>query len=311
VRLEGPAAQDHWPQPLVSANHPRLTSRDRCHTGLLPVAAVDQRFLPDALSPWVADIADRMQCPPDFIGIPIMVALGFVIGRKVAVRPQQKTDWYEVPNLWGLPVGRHCSRMARDRRWEMSTLAHELDRYLAIRRSLGFDLSTAARVLQRLVAFAHSKGVDHVTTDLFLGWKNAFGEASSQTWAARLVMVRQFAQWLSGIDPRNEVPPKALFPGRYRRSRPYIYSDREIAQIIDGAARLPSANGIRALTYAMLFGLIAVTGLRISEALALDNCDVDLATGVLTIRRGKSGKARIVPVSLGTLGSAHRLYQGA
>ena len=116
----------------------------------------------------------------------------------------------------------------------MSTLAHELDRYLAIRRSLGFDLSTAARVLRRFVAFARSKGVDHVTTDLFLGWKNAFGEASSQTWAARLVMVRQFAQWLSGIDPRNEVPPKALVPGRYRRSRPYIYSDREIAQIIDG-----------------------------------------------------------------------------
>ena len=57
----------------------------------------------------------------------------------------------------------------------MSTLAHELDRYLAIRRSLGFDLGTAARVLRRFVAFAHSKGVDHVTTELFLGWKDAFG----------------------------------------------------------------------------------------------------------------------------------------
>jgi integrase/recombinase XerD len=182
----------------------------------------------------------------------------------------------------------------------MSTLAHELDRYLAIRRSLGFNLGTSARVLRRFVAFAHGKGADHITTQLFLGWKDAFGEAGSQTWAARLVMVRQFAQWLSGIDPRNEVPPKALVPGRYRRSRPYIYNDREIVQIIDGAARLPSANGIRALTYAMLFGLIAVTGLRISEALAIDNGDIDLATGVLTIRRGKSGKARIVPVSAST-----------
>lgn len=182
----------------------------------------------------------------------------------------------------------------------MSTLAHELDRYLAIRRSLGFDLGTAARVLRRFVAFAHSKGVDHITTELFLGWKDEFGEASSQTWAARLVMVRQFAQWLSGIDPRNEVPPKVLVPGRHRRPRPYIYSDQEIVQIIDGAAQLPSANGIRALTYAMLFGLIAVTGLRISEAVALDNGDVDLATGVLTIHRGKSGKARIIPVSAST-----------
>ncbi|MEO6779918.1 MAG: tyrosine-type recombinase/integrase, partial [Bradyrhizobium sp.] len=77
-------------------------------------------------------------------------------------------------------------------------------------------------------------------------------------------------------------------------------SDREIVQIIDGAERLPSANGIRALTYAMLFGLIAVTGLRISEVLALDDGDVDLATGVLTIRRGKPGKVRIVPVSQST-----------
>jgi integrase/recombinase XerD len=182
----------------------------------------------------------------------------------------------------------------------MSTLAHELDRYLAIRRCLGFDLGTSARVLRRFVAFAHSKGVNHITTDLFLGWMDAFGEAGSQTWAARLGMVRQFAQWLSGIDPKNEVPPKALVPGRYRRSCPYIYSDREIVQIIDGAARLPSLNGIRALTYATLFGLIAVTGLRVSEAVALDNCDVDLATGVLTVRRGKSGKARIVPVSAST-----------
>jgi integrase/recombinase XerD len=113
-------------------------------------------------------------------------------------------------------------------------------------------------------------------------------------------MVRQFAQWLSAIDPRNEVPPKTLVPGRHRRPRPYIYSDREIVRIIDGAERLPSANGIRALTYAMLFGLIAVTGLRVSEALALDNGDVDLATGVLTIRRGKFGKTRIVPVSQST-----------
>jgi hypothetical protein len=95
--------------------------------------------------------------------------------------------------------------MAGGRRWEMSALAHELDRYLAIRRSLGFDLGTAARVLRRFVAFADSKGVDHVTTELFLGWKDEFGEAGSQTWAARLVMVgtaarscrtRQFSQHL-------------------------------------------------------------------------------------------------------------------
>jgi hypothetical protein len=74
--------------------------------GLLPVAAFDPAFLPDAIAPWVMDIAERMQCPPDFVAIPAMVALGSVIGRKVAVRPQRKTDWYAVPNLWGCIVGR-------------------------------------------------------------------------------------------------------------------------------------------------------------------------------------------------------------
>jgi integrase/recombinase XerD len=179
----------------------------------------------------------------------------------------------------------------------MSTLAQELDRYLTIRRSLGYDLSTAARVLRRFVTFAHGRKARHITTDLFLAWQAEFGEANQQTWSARLGMVRQFALWLSGINPRNEVPPKALIPGRYRRTRPYIYSEQEIVRIVKEAARLPSPNGIRALTFATLFGLIAVTGLRVSEAIALDNSDVDLENGVLTVRCGKSGKARIVPIS--------------
>lgn len=104
----------------------------------------------------------------------------------------------------------------------MSTLVQELDRYLAIRRSLGYDLSTSARVLRRFVAFAQSRKARHITTDLFLAWQAEFGQANQQTWSARLGMVRQFALWLSGINPRNEVPPKALIPGRYRRARPYI-----------------------------------------------------------------------------------------
>jgi integrase len=178
----------------------------------------------------------------------------------------------------------------------MSTLAKELDRYLSIRRSLGYDLSTSARVLRRFVAFAEARKARHITTGLFLAWQAEFGNANQDTWSARLGMVRQFAFWLHGLDPRNEVPPKALIPGRYRRARPYIYSDEEIVRIMAEAARLPSTNGVRALTFTTLFGLIAGTGLRVSEALALDNCDVDLDCGVLTIRRGKSGKVRIVPL---------------
>ncbi len=183
----------------------------------------------------------------------------------------------------------------------MSALAKELDRYLAIRRSLGFALGTSERVLRRFVAFADVRRSRHITVDLFLAWRADFGHASQQTWSARLGMIRQFTFWLSGIDPRNQVPPKGLIPNRYRRQRPYIYDDGEIARIVTEASRLPSPNGIRSLTYTALFGLIAVTGLRVSEALALNNDNIDWQSGVLTIRRGKGGKARLIPVSKSTV----------
>jgi integrase/recombinase XerD len=182
----------------------------------------------------------------------------------------------------------------------MSTLSEELDRYLTIRRALGYDLKTAERILRRFIAFAEQEGANLISTDLFLRWRDAFGRANRHTWSARLGIVRIFAQWLHGIDSRHEVPPQALIPGRYRRARPYIYSDEEIRRIVEAAAELSSINGIRALTCPTVFGLIAVTGLRVSEALSLDVADIDLETGILTLRRGKLGKARLLPLSAST-----------
>lgn len=179
----------------------------------------------------------------------------------------------------------------------MSTLFQELNRYLSIRRSLGYGLSTTERTLRKFVAFAKQKSANHITTDLFVRWQEAFGHAHRATWAARLGMVRLFAQWLHGIDSRHEVPPQALIPCRYRRSRPYIYSPEEIRRIINTAGELPSIYGFRGLTFSTLFGLIAVTGLRISEAISLDVGDLDLKSEVLSIRRGKLGKARLTPIS--------------
>ena len=175
-------------------------------------------------------------------------------------------------------------------------LRQELDRYLTIRRSLGYDLRTSERILRRFIAFAESYGANHVSTDLFVRWQDAFGHASRQTWAARLCIVRLFAQWLHNLDPSPEIPPQGLIPNRSRRPRPYIYSEEEIGKIVAAAAALPSVYGMRGLTFSTLFGLIAMTGLRISEALGLDVGDVDLDDGVLTIRRGKGGKARFVPI---------------
>ena len=179
----------------------------------------------------------------------------------------------------------------------MSPLLKELDRYLSVRRSLGFDLRTDERVLRRFLEFAKQDGASHVGTDLFLRWHAAFGHAARHTWARRLGIVRLFAQWLHGIDPKHQVPPQSLIPSRYRRRSPHIYSEQEIRSIIGAASELPSPNGIRSLTYPILFGLIAVTGMRVSEAIGLNLEDVDLATGILTIRRSKFGKARLLPVS--------------
>ena len=179
----------------------------------------------------------------------------------------------------------------------MTSLAVRLEEYVAVRRSFGFDLSTSERVLRRFAGFAAAENADHVTVDLFLRWKEHFGSADNNTWSARLGMVRCFASWLQGIDPRTEVPPPGLVSGKPRRSRPYIYTAGQIAEIVAGAARLPSAYGLRGWTYSTLFGLIAVSGLRINEAIGLDDEDVDLSEAVLLIKRGKNRKTRLVPLS--------------
>ena len=113
-------------------------------------------------------------------------------------------------------------------------------------------------------------------------------------------MVRRFAVWLSAFDPQTEVPPPRLLPARKRRRRPHIFTDEEIERLMAEAARRRSPTGLRALTYATLLGLLASTGLRPGEALALDRSDVDLDNGILSIRQTKFGKSRIVPIELST-----------
>jgi integrase/recombinase XerD len=151
--------------------------------------------------------------------------------------------------------------------------------------------------LTPLPDFADSEGADHITADLFLRWKKHFGSANNNTWSARLSMVRVFANWLQGLDPRTDVPAAHLISGKLRRTRPYIYGDDQVAAIVTEAARLPSPYGLRGWTCSTLFGLIAVTWLRVSEALGLDDEDVDLGQAVLAVKHGKKGKCRLVPIS--------------
>jgi len=176
------------------------------------------------------------------------------------------------------------------------SITPQLSRYLSVRRSLGYDLRTDERVLRRFTRFADQQGAAHINTALFLRWDATLPVVGTSTRSARLGKVRLFAQWLNGIDPAHEVPPRGLLPDRSGRSRPYIYSEAEIASIIATAKALPSIYGLRGLTCSTLFGLIAGTGLRISEALALDDGDFDAENGVLRVRRGKLGRERLLPL---------------
>jgi len=177
------------------------------------------------------------------------------------------------------------------------SLSLELQRYLEIRRNLGYDLSTSERVLKQFVFFLEKKNETHITTDLFLQWKQVFGKASQSTWSRRLGMVRLFASWLYSMDTLHEIPPQSLIPSHYRRKQPYIYTDEEIRRIIEAANLLSSKNGLREITYPVFFGLVSVTGLRISEAISLNNRNVDLQNGIITLYNSKNGKDRILPVT--------------
>ncbi len=178
----------------------------------------------------------------------------------------------------------------------MTTLPKALDEYIALRRALGYELRHTARALPQFLRFLEAEGASFVTTELALRWAQEDPEASSVTHSDRLAMVRRFAAWRSAQDPRTEIPPPRLLPRRYQRPTPYIYNEAEIESIVSAARSLPSARGVRGLTCSTLFGLLAVTGMRIGEAVALDRDDVDLEAGLLAVREGKFGKSRFVPI---------------
>ncbi len=181
----------------------------------------------------------------------------------------------------------------------MSELRTALEEYLALRRALGFKLISAGGLLHSFVQFADNEGASFITTELVQRWATQPNCQPAQ-WANRLGMVRRFARYRSSADPRTEIPPEGLLPHRRCRKTPYVYRDDEIARLIQAARELSSPIGLRATTYSTLFGLLSVTGMRISEPITLDREDVDLTEGILTVRRTKFGKSRLVPVHSST-----------
>ncbi len=178
----------------------------------------------------------------------------------------------------------------------MNMLSSALTDYLTVRRALGFKLYETERCLDQFVCFAEAEGASFITQDIALSWATKPAQVSPSYWAIRLGMVRQFARYCSALDGRTEIPSADLLLARYRRKPPYLYSDGEIAQLIQAAEQLPSPRGLRAATYATVFALLAATGMRSSEPLSLDCSDVDLIQGALTIRDSKFGKSRWIPI---------------
>lgn len=183
----------------------------------------------------------------------------------------------------------------------MSNVRKAAEEYLRMRRGLGFKLYAAGVLLDQFVSFVEQEGSPFITRALALQWATQPRMCSQAHWARRLSVVRLFAQYHSAADPRTEIPAQELIPYQYRRKTPYIYGKKEILRLLAAAKRLPSATGLRALTYSTLFGLLAVTGMRVGEAVHLDCQDVDLQEGVFTIRQTKYGRPRWLPVHPSTL----------
>jgi site-specific recombinase XerD len=178
----------------------------------------------------------------------------------------------------------------------MSALSTALTEYLSVRRALGYTLYDTGLCLEQFVRYTEAEGATFITRDLAVRWATQPVQVSPAHWARRLGMVRQFARYCSALDTRTEIPPVDLLPVHYTRKPPYLYSDEEISKLIQAAGQLPSQRGLRAATYTTIFGLLAVTGMRISEPLALDRADVDLTQGTLMVRNSKFGKSRWIPV---------------
>ena len=188
----------------------------------------------------------------------------------------------------------------------MSALQEALTQYVALRRALGTQLQEPAKTLCHFVEFLEREGSEFITSELALRWAMEPKSVQRATWARRLGMVRKFASLLNSVDSRNEVPPRRLLAARRRRSKPHIFTEREIVRLMDEAAGLASPTGLRALTYGTLIGLLSSTGLRPGEALALDRTDLDLQNGILAIRETKFGKSRFVPIEDSTCAALAR-----
>ena len=174
----------------------------------------------------------------------------------------------------------------------MTALEQALSDYLRLRRGLGYYLERDQGELERFVEFLQQAGAERITTELAVQWARMPATQHPVIWRKRLSTVRGFARYLATVDPASEIPSTDLLRAHQPRTVPYIYTAEEITELMAAARSLP--RPLAAATFATVIGLLACTGLRPREALALDRPDVDLETGVLNIRASKNHRQREV-----------------
>lgn len=169
-----------------------------------------------------------------------------------------------------------------------------LEDYLRTRRALGYRLEREERWLRQLLDCLQAAGSELLTSELTISWARQPSTAQPRYWAQRLGCARKFARYLHAIDPATEIPPTGVFPAPRHRPMPFLWSGEQIRTLLNEAGRLRPA--LRALTCQTLFGLLAVSGMRLGEAVGLARGDVDFDTAVITIRHAKFDRPRIVPL---------------
>ena len=178
--------------------------------------------------------------------------------------------------------------------------------YLALRRALGYRLARPEKLLGQFLDHLERAGEARITVAAALDWARQPAAGGSSWWAYRLSTVRGFATYLHVLDPVHEVPAAELLPQRPHRASPYLYSDADIAALIAATDSLRSP--LRRATFATLIGLLAVTGIRVGEAIALNRDDIDYDAGRLVVCHGKFGKTRELALHPTTV-DALRRYQ--
>lgn len=191
----------------------------------------------------------------------------------------------------------------------MTYLADAAAEYLEVRRALGFKLVETERLLGQFLDHLAQQDATTITTVEAVAWSTAPKGATPWWWRQRLGAVRGFARYLAAFDPSVEIPPTGLIPATVPRAVPYLFSDADVVALMsaDGGLRSP----MRRSTYRTVIGLLAVTGMRVGEAIALNDEDVDLDEGRVVVRGAKFGKSRelvLHPTTTEAL-SAYRLFR--